>query len=128
MNQRADSGKKNLPGVALPPRNNKACWLLSHTAARDKDTNCNEAPPLRAIVEVNNGLPKQISAWGKQRSIYGKVIKLAGPWRTTGDWWRDDSWARDEWDVTLERQGHQTLYRIYRELNTEHWFVEGNYD
>ena len=28
-------------------------------------------PPLRAIVEVNNGLPKQISAWGKQRSIYG---------------------------------------------------------
>jgi len=23
---------------------------LSHTAARDKDTNCNEAPPLRAIV------------------------------------------------------------------------------
>jgi hypothetical protein len=50
MNQRADSGKKNLPGVALPPRNNKACWLLSHTAARDKDANCNEAPPLRAIV------------------------------------------------------------------------------
>lgn len=36
MNHRADSGKKNLPGVALPPRNNKTCWLLSHTAARDK--------------------------------------------------------------------------------------------
>ena len=46
----------------------------------------------------------------------------------TGDWWRDDRWARDEWDVTLERQGQQTLYRIYRELDTENWFVEGNYD
>ena len=85
-------------------------------------------PPLKAIVEADQGCPTQISAWGKQRSVYGKVVALAGPWRTTGDWWRDDSWARDEWDVTLERQGHQTLYRIYRELATEHWFVEGNYD
>ena len=85
-------------------------------------------PPLKAIVEADQGWPTQISAWGKQRSVYGKVVALAGPWRTTGDWWRDDSWSRDEWDVTLERQGHKTLYRIYRELNTEHWFVEGNYD
>ena len=85
-------------------------------------------PPLKAIVEANQGWPTQISAWGKQRSVYGKVIAAAGPWRTTGDWWRDDSWARDEWDVTLERQGQQTLYRIYRELATENWFVEGNYD
>jgi protein ImuB len=85
-------------------------------------------PPLRAIVQADQGWPTQISAWGKQRSVYGKVVKLAGPWRTTGDWWRDDRWARDEWDVTLERAGQQTLYRIYRELKTENWFVEGNYD
>src|ERR1041384_4039816 len=85
-------------------------------------------PPLKAIVEANHGCPTQITAWGKQRSVYGRVVALAGPWRTTGDWWRDDNWARDEWDVTLERQGQQTLYRIYRELATEHWFVEGNYD
>ncbi len=85
-------------------------------------------PPLRAIVEVRQGWPAQISAWGKQRSVYGKVVDLAGPWRTTGDWWRDDSWARDEWDVTLERLGKPALYRIYRELKTENWFVEGNYD
>ncbi len=85
-------------------------------------------PPLKAVVEAGQGWPTQISAWGKQRSVYGKVIALAGPWRTTGDWWRDDRWARDEWDVTLERQGHQTLYRIYRELATENWFVEGIYD
>ena len=85
-------------------------------------------PPLRAIVQADQGWPTQISAWGKQRSVYGKVVNVAGPWRTTGDWWRDDSWARDEWDVTLERSGQQTLYRIYRELKTENWFVEGNYD
>lgn len=85
-------------------------------------------PPLRAIVQADQGWPTQISAWGKQRSVYGKVVHLAGPWRTTGDWWRDDRWARDEWDVMLERAGQQTLYRIYRELKTENWFVEGNYD
>jgi len=85
-------------------------------------------PPLRAIVQADQGWPTQVSAWGKQRSVYGKVVNAAGPWRTTGDWWRDDRWARDEWDVTLERSGQQTLYRIYREIKSENWFVEGNYD
>jgi protein ImuB len=85
-------------------------------------------PPLRAIVQADRGLPTEISAWSKQRSIYGKIVNVAGPWRTTGNWWSDDSWARDEWDVTIERLGRQTLYRIYRELKTENWFVEGNYD
>jgi protein ImuB len=85
-------------------------------------------PPLRAVVQADQGWPTEVSAWGKQRSVYGKVVSVAGPWRTTGDWWRDDRWARDEWDVTLERSGQQTLYRIYRELKTENWFVEGNYD
>ena len=85
-------------------------------------------PPLRAIVQADQGWPTQISAWSKQRSVYGKVISLAGPWRSMGDWWRDDRWGRDEWDVTIERSGQQAVYRIYRELKTQNWFVEGNYD
>ena len=89
-------------------------------------------PPLRAVVQVDRGLPAQISAWDKQRSIYGRVVDVAGPWRTTGDWWRDDRWARDEWDVALElgKAGsqQQAVYRIYRELKNGAWFVEGNYD
>ena len=86
-------------------------------------------PPLRAVVELTNGCPGQINAWGKQRSVYGKVIDCAGPWRTTGDWWRNDNWARDEWDVAVQSgKDQQTLYRIYRELNGGNWFVEGNYD
>ena len=50
MNQRADSGKKNLSGVALRPRNNKACWLLSHTASQDRDAAPCETPLARAFV------------------------------------------------------------------------------
>jgi protein ImuB len=86
-------------------------------------------PPLRAVVESANGWPSRISAWGKQRSVYGKVVNLAGPWRTSGDWWRNDSWSRDEWDVALDcGKDRQALYRIYRELGNGTWFVEGNYD
>ncbi len=106
-------------------------------------------PPLRALVQAEHGYPREISAWDKNKSVYGKVVYLAGPWRTTGDWWRADTWARDEWDVAIEsiqsiesiesprnlnvEGGHrgqrlQVLYRIYRELSSGTWFVEGVYD
>jgi protein ImuB len=59
-------------------------------------------------------------------------VRLAGPWRTTGDWWAEDGWARDEWDVTVADSGASqekgTLYRIYRDLRSDGWFVEGIYD
>jgi protein ImuB len=89
-------------------------------------------PALHAVVEAANGYPTQVSAWSKRSSVYGKVVSLAGPWRTTGDWWRADSWARDEWDVAIKtaREGKSVpaLYRIYRELGNGSWFVEGSYD
>jgi protein ImuB len=121
-------------------------------------------PPLRAIVQADRGYPTQISAWGANRSVHGRIVRMAGPWRTTGDWWRSDAWARDEWDVAVKSNsdegGHrrrspqrsspgspaehlgwgaipvgvltgpplQILYRIYRELRSGTWFVEGIYD
>jgi protein ImuB len=94
-------------------------------------------PPLRAMVDASRGYPQQISAWGANRSVYGKVVQLAGPWRKTGDWWREDCWARDEWDVAVAQSsaapGRETkvipaLYRLYRELRSGAWFVEGSYD
>lgn len=93
-------------------------------------------PALRAMVQSQQGIPKQVSAWDKHRSIHGKVVSVAGPWRTTGDWWREDRWARDEWDIALASgSGSQStpdrataLYRLYRELGSGTWFVEGSYD
>lgn len=94
-------------------------------------------PPLRALVEAAKGYPTQVSAWNADRSVHGKIVQRAGPWRTTGDWWRADAWARDEWDVTVESrtqngrntyQPLQVLYRIYRELRSGTWFIEGVYD
>ncbi len=98
-------------------------------------------PPLRALVQAQHGVPTEISAWDKNKSVYGKVVSVAGPWRTTGDWWRADNWARDEWDVAVRSQRSeskgqgagledppQALYRIYCELSNGRWFVEGVYD
>ncbi len=92
-------------------------------------------PPLRALVQSESGCPREISAWDKTKSVHGKIVGVAGPWRTSGDWWRRDGWARDEWDVAVAGKGGQglgvrgqVLYRIYRELGNGTWFVEGIYD
>jgi protein ImuB len=89
-------------------------------------------PPLRAEVEAPSGWPTRIKAQAAaSRSIRGKVLRLAGPWRTSGDWWAEDGWARDEWDVAVAGSASQengTLYRIYRDLRSDGWFVEGIYD
>jgi protein ImuB len=71
-------------------------------------------PRLRALVQADNGWPSQISAWGGSRNVYGKVVSLAGPWRTTGDWWRNDRWARD----------NRTLLRSGRGMNQLRFFIE----
>ena len=77
-------------------------------------------PPLPATVELDRNRPLRITASG----IHGRVLKAAGPWRTSGDWWTTTVWNRDEWDVALT---NNALYRIFREP-TERWFIEGSYD
>ena len=37
----------------------------------------------------------------------------------------ESSWDRDEWDVTLS---DRVTYRIFRERDSEKWFVEGVVD
>ncbi|HLG96824.1 MAG TPA: hypothetical protein VKX49_10985 [Bryobacteraceae bacterium] len=77
-------------------------------------------PPLRAKIEFQNDRPSRLTAPG----IHGKVLNASGPWRTSGDWWTETAWYRDEWDITLN---NGALYRIYQEPD-QHWFIEGSYD
>jgi protein ImuB len=86
-------------------------------------------PPRRAQVEVRAGRPAEV----RFGTVRGRVVELAGPWRTSGEWWTGEGWARDEWDVALAPQlvrdaANVILWRIYRNLETGEWFVEGNYD
>ncbi|HKE24355.1 MAG TPA: hypothetical protein VKB88_18460 [Bryobacteraceae bacterium] len=76
-------------------------------------------PPRPAHVALSSTHPESVAAPG----IRGRVIDLAGPWRTSGDWWTVDPWSRDEWDVALS---DGALYRLY--CCPVGWFVEGSYD
>jgi len=76
-------------------------------------------PARAAQVRIVGERPAQVSAKG----IRGQVKTAAGPWRSSGDWWTVEGWARDEWDIELS---DGALYRLYCEQGR--WFVEGSYD
>jgi protein ImuB len=96
-------------------------------------------PALPATVELYKAKPARLVCDGAQR----RVLAYAGPWRTRGDWWAETVWARDEWDVLMhalrpklekragrevEEEEETAVYRIYRDLRSRRWFVEGIYD
>ncbi len=90
-------------------------------------------PPWRAEVQTLHGRPTRIRAQDVKLSclVRGQVVCASGPWRTSGDWWRPDVWVRDEWDIavadSIPKQS-EVLCRIYRDVQSEEWFVEGIYD
>jgi protein ImuB len=98
-------------------------------------------PPKYAHVRLQNEVPVHIAAG----QIQGRVLAHAGPWRSSGDWWKTDPWDHAEWDVALslacargsegnllsrDREGAYRihLYRIYEDIRTGRWFLEGTYD
>jgi protein ImuB len=88
-------------------------------------------PAWTASVQTAGGQPRRLDARAQSlRKLSGKIIRAAGPWRGSGDWWRPDVWARDEWDVSLidASSGDEVLCRIYRDLISEQWYVAGIYD
>lgn len=78
-------------------------------------------PPRYAQVLVVNHRPVRVIS----QSVHGRVAMAKGPWRTSGEWWREDAWNRDEWDMALDTGG---VYRIFQEIDSGRWFVEGSYD
>jgi protein ImuB len=84
-------------------------------------------PPLRATVTIENGeLMRMVCS--KNKEVQGSVLWKAGPWRSSGDWWEREAWARDEWDIALQNADSIALYRLVHDLLGGSWFVEGSYD
>ena len=96
-------------------------------------------PPLPARVELREKRPAVVICEGARRVVQA----LAGPFRSKGGWWSESPWARDEWDVLIPalRPKYESsfamnkptseetaLYRIYLDLRSNGWFVEGIYD
>jgi protein ImuB len=84
-------------------------------------------PRLSATVTLRDGKPAAISC-PRKKEVQGEVIWQAGPWRSSGDWWEQTPWARDEWDIALQTASGVALFRLVRDLLAGRWFVEGTYD
>jgi protein ImuB len=95
-------------------------------------------PEVQAKVELQDGYPARIYF----RGMRGNIVAASGPWRTSGDWWREDIWQQDEWEVDIrfdfsassrnERasspRAQDGLYRIYYDSIRAAWFARGRYD
>jgi protein ImuB len=99
-------------------------------------------PALPAKVDLRDARPVCVSF----NALRGDVIAASGPWRTSGDWWREDTWQHNEWDLELRfepppNQSHDRnsnaslakkpqhgVYCIYFDALRQSWFVRGIYD
>jgi protein ImuB len=94
-------------------------------------------PVLPARLDFQEGKPVRVNCEGIRR----EVLAFAGPWRAKGDWWSENAWARDEWDIEIRTlhpkyrpdstntsEEETALYRICKDLRSKRWFVEGIYD
>jgi protein ImuB len=84
-------------------------------------------PPLRANVTLDSGQPSHVVCT-KKKEVQGNVLWKAGPWRSSGDWWEREAWARNEWDIALQSKDAIALYRLVHDLLGGGWFMEGTYD
>ena len=82
-------------------------------------------PALEATVQLRDGIPVWIAFHG----MFGAITTASGPWNASGNWWREDRWSREEWDIGIDSHANGFgLYRIYRDTASNRWFAEGVYD
>ena len=101
-------------------------------------------PPREVEVMSSRGIPEFV----RGPELCARVISIAGPWRRQGEWWKSalDSeprsgngkgaagaarcalpggFAHDYYEMALDDGG---VYRVYRDLRSDRWFVDGIYD
>ncbi len=95
-------------------------------------------PEIPARMELQGGRPMAVSFQGAR----GEVRAASGPWRTSGGWWREDTWQQEEWDLEVRfrltgseiaakeanMRGEGGVYRVYYDAERKGWFVRGIFD
>ena len=85
-------------------------------------------PHLSAYVALDEGRPVKVSWKGNT----GTVVHASGPWRLSGEWWEENSWQEDVWEVELSFAGKNLAssgtYQIVFDAQQKKWFVRGSYD
>jgi protein ImuB len=110
LDRPAEVEMKRVDGASRMPPVMAGRWSLGLRRLR---------PPRRAAVTLVGGRPVHLRAEG----CAGRIVASAGPWRSSGEWWGESRWARDEWDVELQ---DGTLCRLVTDGRS--WSVEAIYD
>jgi protein ImuB len=84
-------------------------------------------PPVNVVVTMRDGKPANITC-SKNTEMQGEILWAAGPWRSSGDWWEQEGWARDEWDIAVQGETGIALYRLIHDRLDGRWVLEGTYD
>ena len=102
-------------------------------------------PARQLRVQLAEGRPCKLSAvdanMADREELQGKILWSAGPWRSSGDWWAEQSTARNPRKTRklgtaksgtsrspMTTADSVALYRIYRDAGTGQWFADASYD
>ena len=131
----ADSQNINLVGFpALLDSHRPDHFLVVPPSAKQR--NSPEPFPRLALRRFRPAIPARVEVSAEQAPVWigfsrrkARITCASGPWRGGGQWWDAvGEWLREEWDINLTLDGHTALYRIFRDLATRKWFIEGMYD
>ena len=131
----ADAQNRNLVGFpALLDSHRPDHFQVAPPSAKQSDSA--EPFPRLALRRFRPAIPARVEVSAEQVPVWigfsrrkARVTCASGPWRSGGQWWdAAGEWLREEWDINLTLDGHMALYRIFRDLATRNWFVEGMYD
>ena len=157
-------GEANVGSPALLDTHRPGEFQMRRFVARPEQVSAiSKLAPLKIISPVrgdsqlshfSSGTARQTGISGDRRPARlifqgkrGEVLAAAGPWRTSGDWWREDPWDQDEWDLEVQfpsaaknakakagptgprdTAGQRGRYRIYYDALSKSWFARGMYD
>ena len=108
------------PGTGAPPR--KADELCRESPPPYALTVRALRPPVAAQVRAQGGRP----VWIRSAVANGPVLRAAGPWRTTGNWWSpEEHFAFDHWDVATE---DGSVARLRWDPLQRRWEIDALYD
>ena len=79
-------------------------------------------------------LNRQGPAAFRGRETTARVLVAAGPYRLSGEWWKEEmageadtelGWSRAYWDV---HASDGAVYRVHQDRRNGRWYLDGYYD
>ncbi len=88
-------------------------------------------PPAHASVRVDMaGAPVFLQVQDHDRflNVRGRVQASAGPYLLSTQWWNEETFAREEWDVEIATEDGAAAYLIFRDPRNDTWYLAAEID